>query len=56
MEHVHLVDFHQVECLEDHGLGEEVPRSVDHEPAVGKSGPVKYVGRVQQELEQSLHA
>ena len=52
VENVHLVDFHQVQSLEDHGLGEEMPGGVDHETTVRKPGPVKYVRRIQQELEK----
>ena len=52
MKHVHLVDFHQVQRLEDHGLGEEMPGGVDHETTVRKPGPVKYVRRIQQKLEK----
>ena len=50
---VHLVDLHEVERLEEHRLGEEVPRSVDHESSVGEAGPVKNVSCIQQELEWS---
>ena len=52
VEHVHFVDFHQVQRLEDHGLREEMPGGVDHETTVRKPGPVKYVRRIQQELEK----
>ena len=52
MKHVHLVDFHQVKRLEDHGLREEMPGGVDHETTVRKPGPVKYVRCIQQELEK----
>ena len=52
VENVHLVDFHQVQSLEDHGLREEMPGGVDHETTVRKPGPVKYVRCIQQELEK----
>ena len=52
VENVHLVDFHQVQSLEDNGLREEMPGGVDHETTVRKPGPVKYVRCIQQELEK----
>ncbi len=46
MEDVHLVHLHEVQGLDDGGLGQEVPGGVDHEAAEGKARLVGHEGGV----------
>ena len=40
MKHVHLVHLHQVQVVEDHSLGKEVARGIQHDGTVREAGEV----------------